>query len=58
MPGEHRLSIFDSVFVGVSAVNDKVPRLCGDSDIKSVDKISRLSHENVRWKCTWTLNVF
>jgi len=28
-----------------------VPRLCGDSNIKSVVKIFRLSHENVRWQC-------
>ena len=58
MPGEHRLSVFDLVFVGVSAASDKVSRLCGDRNIKSVVKICRLSHENERRKHTWTINVF
>jgi len=57
MPGEHRFSIFDSLFVGVSAVNDKVPRLCGDSNIKLVVKIVKLSHDNMWRKCTRALTL-
>ena len=58
MLGEYRFSSFDSVFVGVSAGNDKVPRVCGGSNMKSVVKISRLSHDNMWRKCTWSFNVF
>ena len=36
----------------------KCPRVCCGSNIKSVIKISQLSHDNVWRKCTWALNVF
>jgi hypothetical protein len=49
-----RFSIFDYIFHVVLAVNDKVPCLCGDSNIKSVVKFSQLNHDNIRRKCTWT----